>query len=80
MMASASTAYRTALAQLLTTKHLRLKALARANALAADPDADNIALQLAEDGVAAPACTTAIVSNALNTVVVFVSPHKVLEK
>jgi hypothetical protein len=80
MTASASTAYRTALAQLLTQEHLRLKALARANALVADAAATEAALQLAEDGVAAPAYTTAMVSNAMNAVVAFVSPHKVLEK
>jgi hypothetical protein len=61
-------------------EHLRLKAVVRANALISDSTASEADLQLAEDGVAAPTYTTAMVSNTMNAVVTFVSPHKVLEK
>ena len=80
MTGSASTTYLTNMAQLQVAEFDLQRQAAREAALVADPNASETDLQAAENLVVLPPFTTQMVSDSINKVIAFVSPHKVLEK
>ena len=76
----ANTTYNTGTAVFVGNEHARLKALAREQALAADPTAPEADLLAAEAAVAVPAITSHMVNAAVCGILGFIAPHKALEK
>jgi hypothetical protein len=80
MTGSASTTYLTNMAQLQVAEFDVQRQAAREAALQANARATDAELPAAEDAVVLPPFTTQMITDSINKVIAFVSPHKVLEK